>query len=55
MHFLEKDTLMRVLFLQQMRSLSYATLRVILKSNNVVKGIQMVNIYATFQLQFLKK
>lgn len=55
MRFLEKDTLKRVLFLQPMGSLSYAIQIIILESNSDVKGILMVNIYATFQLQFLKK
>ncbi|KAH8515507.1 hypothetical protein H0E87_004105 [Populus deltoides] len=44
---LGNDTLMRLLFLQQMRSLSYATPRVILKSKNAMKGIQMMNIVDT--------
>lgn len=55
MRFLGKDISKRGLFLQLMRLLSYAFLISNLKSNNVVKGIQMVNISATFLLQFLKK
>lgn len=55
MHFSEVDILKRGLFLRLMRSRSYAILRWILVRNNVVKGIQMVNIYATFLLQFLRK
>lgn len=43
------------LFLQLMRLLSYGILRWMLVRNSVVKGRQMVNIYATFLLRFLKK
>lgn len=55
MHFWGKGISRRGLFPQPMRSLSYAVLTWILKSNNDVKGIQMVNTSATFLLQFLKK
>lgn len=55
MRFLEEGISKRGLFLQLTRSLSYAILSWILVGNNVVKGIQMVNIYATSLLQFLKK
>ncbi len=55
MRFLEEGISKRGLFLQLMRSLSYAIPSWILVRNNVVKGIQMVNIYATSMLQFLKK